>query len=230
MKSKKTIGIILIILIGITIILIPKFHKKDEGVLTNKEFIGALDKYIDKDQKEILEEVLDAKYKPGLYLYEFRQEDLNFKIYKFISPDNRKLTYDGSDIITITDGKYNYFASQVRKNYIKRDLKDLKDFNKNIGVDNDLSISQFIDPHNEVYPDLDIRKEGDYSIIENERCFYKFDKNGVLVEARGLSGGEDYTQKLIQYDEDFDKYYDKYLEEILSYEEVNDIGEVSPKW
>lgn len=229
MKSKKTIGIILIILIGITIILIPKFHKKDEGVLTNKEFIGALDKYIDKDQKEILEEVLDAKYKPGLYLYEFSQEDLNFKIYKFISPDNRILTYNEPDIITITDGKYNYFASQVRKNYIKRDLKDLKDFNKNIGVDNDLSISQFIDPHNEVYPDLDIRREDDYSIIENERCFYKFDKNGVLVEDRGLSGGEDYTQKLIQYDEDFDKYYDKYLEEILSYEEVNDIGEVSPK-
>lgn len=229
MKSKKAIGIILIILITITIILIPKFHKKDEGVLTNKEFVEALDKYIDEDQKDILEEVLGAKYKPGLYLYEFSQEDLNFKIYKFISPDNRILTYDGSDIITITDGKYNYFASQVRKNYIKRDLKDLKDFNKNIGVDNDLSISQFIDPHNEVYPDLDIRKEDDYSIIENERCFYKFDKNGVLVEDRGLSGGEDYTQKLIQYDEDFDKYYDKYLEEILSYEEVNDIGEVSPK-
>lgn len=229
MKSKKTIGIILIILITITIILIPKFHKKDEGVLTNKDFVEALDKYIDEDQKDILEEVLGAKYKPGLYLYEFSQEDLNFKIYKFISPDNRILTYDGSDIITITDGKYNYFASQVRKNYIKRDLKDLKDFNKNIGVDNDLSISQFIDPHNEVYPDLDIRKEDDYSIIENERCFYKFDKNGVLVEDRGLSGGEDYTQKLVQYDEDFDKYYDKYLEEILSYEEVNDIGEVSPK-
>lgn len=229
MKSKKTIGIILIILITITIILIPKFHKKDDGVLTNKEFVEALDKYIGEDQKEILEEVLDTKYKPGLYLYEFSQEDLNFKIYKFISPDNRILTYNEPDIITITDGKYNYFASQVRKNYIKRDLKDLKDFNKNIGVGNDLSISQFIDPHNEVYPDLDIRKEGDYSIIENERCFYKFDKNGVLVEARGLSGGEDYTQKLIQYDEDFDKYYDKYLEEILSYEEVNDIGEVSPK-
>lgn len=229
MKSKKTIGIILIILITITIILIPKFHKKDDGVLTNKEFVEALDKYIGEDQKEILEEVLDTKYKPGLYLYEFSQEDLNFKIYKFISPDNRILTYNEPDIITITDGKYNYFASQVRKNYIKRDLKDLKDFNKNIGVGNDLSISQFIDPYNEVYPDLDIRKEGDYSIIENERCFYKFDKNGVLVEARGLSGGEDYTQKLIQYDEDFDKYYDKYLEEILSYEEVNDIGEVSPK-
>ena len=230
MKSKKTLGIILIILIAITIILIPKLHKKDDGVLSNKEFVEALDKYIDEDQKEILEEVLDAKYKPGLYLYEFSQEDLNFKIYKFISPDNRKLTYDGSDIITITDGKYNYFASQVRKNYIKRDIKDLKDFNKNIGVDNNVYISQFIDPHNEVYPDLDIRKDGDYTIIENERCFYKFDKNGVLVEDRGLSGGEDYTQKLVQYDEDFDKYYDKYLEEILSYEEVNDIGEVSPKW
>lgn len=229
MKAKKTTGIILIILITISIILISKFYKKDEGVLTNKEFVEALDKYIDEDQKDILEEVLDAKYKPGLYLYEFSQEDLNFKIYKFISPDNRILTYDGSDIITITDGKYNYFASQVRKNYIKRDLKDLKDFNKNIGVDHDLSIGQFIDPHNEVYPDLDIRKEGDYTIIENERCFYKFDKNGVLVEDRGLSGGEDYTQKLVQYDEDFDKYYDKYLEEILSYEEVNDIGEVSPK-
>lgn len=229
MKAKKTTGIILIILITISIILISKFYKKDEGLLTNKEFVEALDKYIDEDQKDILEEVLDAKYKPGLYLYEFSQEDLNFKIYKFISPDNRILTYDGSDIITITDGKYNYFASQVRKNYIKRDLKDLKDFNRNIGVDNDLSISQFIDPHNEFYPDLDIRKDGDYTIIENERCFYKFDKNGVLVEARGLSGGEDYTQRLVQYDEDFDKYYDKYLEEILSYEEVNDIGEVSPK-
>lgn len=229
MKSKKTIGIILIILITALIILIQKIYKTDDRVPTNKEFVEALDKYIDKDQREILEKVLDAKYKAGLYLYEFSQEDLNFKIYKFISPDNRILTYDGSDIITITDGKYNYFASQVRKNYIKRDLKDLKDFNKNIGVDNDLSIGQFINPHNELYPDLDIRKEGDYSIIENERCFYKFDKNGVLVEDRGLSGGEDYTEKLVNYDEDFDKYYDKYLEEILSYEEVNDIGEVSPK-
>lgn len=229
MKFKKTIGIILIILSLALIIFIAKFFKADNGVPTNKEFVEALDKYIDEDQKDILEEVLEAKYKPGLYLYEFSQEDLNFKIYKFISPDNRILTYNESDIITITDDKYNYFASQVRKNYIKRDLKDLKDFNENIGVDNDLSISQFINPHNEVYPDLDIRKEGDYSIIENERCFYKYDKNGVLVEARGLSGGEDYTQKLVQYDEDFDKYYNKYLEEILSYEEVNDIGEVSPK-
>lgn len=229
MKSKKTIGIILIILSLALIIFIAKFFKADNGVPTNKEFVEALDKYIDEDQKDILEEVLEAKYKPGLYLYEFSQEDLNFKIYKFISPDNRILTYNESDIITITDDKYNYFASQVRKNYIKRDLKDLKDFNENIGVDNDLSISQFIDPHNEVYPDLDIRKEGDYSIIENERCFYKYDKNGVLVEDRGLSGGEDYTQKLVKYDEDFDKYYNKYLEEILSYEEVNDIGEVSPK-
>lgn len=229
MKSKKTIGIILIILIFALIMFIAKFFKADNVVPTNKEFVEALDKYIDKDQKDILEEVLAAKYKPGLYLYEFIQDDLNFKIYKFISPDSRILTYDGSDIITITDGKYNYFASQVRKNYIKRDIKDLKDFNNNIGVDHDLSISQFIDPHNEVYPDLDIRKDGDYTIIENERSFYKFDKNGVLVEARGLSGGEDYTQRLVRYDEDFDKYYDKYLEEILSYEEVNDIGEVSPK-
>ena len=49
------------------------------------------------------------------------------------------------------------------------------------------------------------------------------------MEDRGLSGGEDYTEKLVNYDGDFDKYYDKYLEEILSYEEVNDIGEVSPK-
>lgn len=229
MKSKKTIGIILILLITILITLIPKIYKKYDGVPSNKEFVEALGKYIDKDQKEILEEVLDAKYKPGLYLYEFRQEDLNFKIYKFISPDNRILTYDGSDIITITDGKYNYFASQVRKNYVKRDLKDLKNFNKDIGGDNILSIGQFLDPYNKLYPDLDIRKEGDYSIIENERCFYKFDQNGVLVEDRGLSAGEDYTEKLVNYDGDFDKYYDKYLEEILSYEEVNDIGEVSPK-
>lgn len=229
MKSTKTMGIILIILITILIILIPKIYKKDDSVPTNKEFVEALDKYIDKDQKKILKEVLDAKYKPGLYLYEFSQEDLNFKIYKFISPDNRVLTYDGSDIITITDGKYNYFASQVRKNYVKRDLKDLKNFNKDIQEGNILSIGQFIDPHNKLYPDLDIRKEGDYSIIENERCFYKFDPNGVLVEDRGLSAGEDYTEKLVNYDGDFDKYYDKYLEEILSYEEVNDIGEVSPK-
>lgn len=229
MKAKKTTGIILIILITISIILISKFYKKDEGVLTNKEFVEALDKYIDEDQKDILEEVLDAKYKPGLYLYEFSQEDLNFKIYKFISPDSRILTYNESDIITITDGKYNYFASQVRKNYVKRDVKELKGYGKNVSEDNHLSIGVFIDPHNKVYPDLDIRKDGDYTIIENERCFYKFDKNGVLVEDRGLSGGEDYTQKLVQYDEDFDKYYDKYLEEILSYEEVNDIGEVSPK-
>lgn len=229
MKSKKSIGIILIILITTLIILIPKIYKTDDSVPTNKEFVEALDKYIDKDQREILEKVLDAKYKAGLYLYEFNQEDLNFKIYKFISPDNRILTYDGSDIITITDGKYNYFASQVRKNYVKRDIKDLKDFNKDIREDNILSIGQFINPHDELYPDLNIRKEGEYSIIENERCFYKFDQNGVLVEDRGLSAGEDYTEKLVNYDEDFDKYYDKYLEEILSYEEVNDIGEVSPK-
>lgn len=229
MKSKKNIGIILTILIIASIILIAKIYNANDGVQTNKEFVGALDKYIDKNQREILENVLDAKYKPGLYLYEFNQEDLNFKIYKFNSPDNRILTYDGSDIITITDGKYNYFASQVRKNYVKRDLKDLKDFNKDIREDNILSIGQFIDPDNKLYPDLDIRKEGEYSIIENERCFYKFDKNGVLVEDRGLSGGEDYTEKLVNYDGDFDKYYDKYLEEILSYEEVNDIGEVSPK-
>lgn len=229
MKSKKNIGIILTILIIASIILIAKIYNANDGVQTNKEFVGALDKYIDKNQREILENVLDAKYKPGLYLYEFNQEDLNFKIYKFNSPDNRILTYDGSDIITITDGKYNYFASQVRKNYVKRDLKDLKDFNKDIREDNILSIGQFIDPHNKLYPDLDIRKEGEYSIIENERCFYKFDQNGVLVEDRGLSGGEDYTEKLVNYDGDFDKYYDKYLEEILSYEEVNDIGEVSPK-
>lgn len=115
MKSKKSIGIILIIFIVASIIFIPRIYQANDGVPTNKEFVEALDKYIDKDQKDILEEVLDAKYKPGLYLYEFSQEDLNFKIYKFISPDNRILTYDGSDIITITDGKYNYFASQVRK-------------------------------------------------------------------------------------------------------------------
>lgn len=197
----------------------------DDGPMSKDEFIEKLGHDINQDQIEIIEKIENRPNKPGLYLYDIKGQSFSTKEYEFVSGDDRTISIPDTDIFELSDGKTFYFASEKYKNYFKREVRGKQDQSKPRKYDYEV----FFDYDGSLIDGFGIRKEGDNYIVENKASKYVFDKDYVLTESTGSCSGEKCVRRLVKYDEDFDSYYNKYLNLLKTYKEVNDINLVSPK-
>lgn len=241
MRKKGKMMKFLFLLLGIILVLAYLFTQKnknkDDGPMTKDSFIEEVednvdDKQkkergdtIDDKQKEILENIESHPYKKGVYIYKVEGETYSVDEYVFVSGDDRSLAFPSPDQFELSDGKTYYFASEKYKNYFKRDADKMPE-----NLDREkLDYEIFFDYDGSLIDGFDIRQDGNSYIVENNKYSYVFDDQYVLKETTGHGNGEKYVKKLVKYDEDFDSYYDKYLELLKSYEEVEDVNLVSPK-
>lgn len=232
-KNIKKYSIISILIIGLVVIasLIIKEHKSGEESLLAEEKREELEissKILTDEEKEILEFLSNVIYQKGVYRYEYKMKNDSFDQYVFVSGDDRSLYIDDG-LYILSDGKNHYVISDKTRKYNIREVDKEKDVDKAPNDKNVIDYRMFYDEDKNRIPELKIYKKDDNYIIETDRGYSKYDKNGILIEQGGISGGSKYVQSLVEYKEDFDEYYDDALSKIDIYEKVDTTSEVSPK-
>lgn len=232
-KNIKKYSIISILIIGLVVIasLIIKEHKSGEESLLAEEKREELEissNILTDEENEILEFLSNAIYPKGVYRYEYKMKNDSFDQYVFISGDDRSLYIDDG-LYILSDGKNHYVISDKTRKYNIREVDKGKEVDKAPNDKNLIDYRMFYDEDKNRIPELKIYKKDDNYIIETDRGYSKYDKNGILIEQGGISGGSKYVQSLVEYKEDFDEYYDDALSKIDIYEKVDTTGEVSPK-
>lgn len=236
MKDKKNIkkySIISILIIGLVVIasFMIKENKSSKESLhaeEKREELEISSKILADEENEILEFITNVRYPKGVYKYEYKMKNDSFDQYKFVSADDRSLYIDDG-LYILSDGKNHYVISDKTRKYNVREVDKGKDVDKAPNDKNLIDYRMFYDEDKNRIPELKIYKKDDNYIIETDRGYSKYDKNGILIEKSGISGGSKYVQSLVDYKEDFDEYYDDALSKIDIYEKVDTTSEVSPK-
>lgn len=232
-KNIKKYSIISILIIGLVVIasFIIKDNKSSEESLhveERKKYAEIASELLTDEEKGILEFLSDVSYPKGVYKYEYKMKNDSFDQYIFVSTDDRSLYIDDG-LYILSDGKNHYVISDKTKKYNVREVDKGKDVDQAPNDKNEIDYRMFYDEDNNRIPELKIYKKDDNYIIETDRSYSKYDTNGILIEQGGISGGSKYVQSLVEYEEDFDKYYDDALSKIEIYEKVDTTSEVSPK-
>lgn len=231
-NKKNYLLVVLIFLIAVVGYLFYYFYMLDKYVPKEppKEVLfERASKNMTDGEKEILRKISDAIYKKGLYTYRYDFPNDTVYLYQFVSGDKRTLYKDDDGIYILYDGKYKYLISDNTKKYNVKELND-KTISDSAPTDkNIIRYDRFYDDEGKRISGLKIYEDSSYYVIETENDISKYNKDGILVEETGKSGGEKYVRKLVGYDEDFDKYYDEVLAKIDEYQKVDSTSEVSPK-
>lgn len=232
-KNIKKYSIISILIIGLVVIasFIIKEYKSSEESLhaeEKKEELEISSKILTDKENEILEFLSNVSYPKGVYKYEYKMKNDSFEQYVFVSGDDRFLSIDDG-LYILSDGKNHYVISDKTRKYNVREVDKEKEVDKAPNDKNEIDYRMFYDEDNNRIPELKIYKKDDNYIIETDRGYSKYDKDGILIEQGGISGGSKYVQSLVDYKEDFDEYYDDALSKIEIYEKVDTTSEVSPK-
>lgn len=232
-KNIKKYSIISIFITGLVVIASfiikeNKFSKESLHFEERKKDTEIDSKILTDEEKEILEFLSNVSYPKGVYKYEYKMKNNSFDQYVFVSADDRSLYIDDG-LYILSDGKNHYVISDKTKKYNVRKVDKGKDVDQAPNDKNEIDYRMFYDEDKNRIPELKIYKKDNNYIIETDRGYSKYDKNGILVEKSGISGGSDYVQSLVEYDKDFDKYYEDALSKINIYEKVDTSSEVSPK-
>lgn len=232
-KNIKKYSIISILIIALVVIasLIIKEYKSSEEPLhaeEKREELKIASKLLTDEEKEILEFITNVRYPKGVYKYEYKMKNDSFDQYVFVSGDDRFLSINDG-LYILSDGKNHYVISDKTRKYNVREVDKEKEVTNAPTDRNEISYRMFYDEDKNRIPELKIYKKDDNYIIETDRGYSKYDKDGILIEQGGISGGSKYVQSLVEYEEDFDKYYDEALSKIDDYEKVDTTSEVSPK-
>lgn len=232
-KNIKKYSIISILIIGLVVIasfIIKEYKSSEESLLAEekREELEISSKILTDEENEILEFLSNASYPKGVYKYEYKMKNDSFDQYVFVSGDDRSL-YINDGLYILSDGKNHYVISDKTRKYNVREVDKEKEVANAPTDRNEISYRMFYDEDKNRIPELKIYKKDDNYIIETDRGYSKYDKNGILIEQGGISGGSKYVQSLVDYKEDFDEYYDDALSKIDIYEKVDTTGEVSPK-
>lgn len=232
-KNIKKYSIISIFIIGLVVIasFFIKENKSSEDSLhveERKKDTEIASKLLTDEEKEILKFLSNVSYPKGVYKYEYKMKNDEFYQYVFVSADDRSLYIDDG-LYILSDGKNHYVISDKTKKYNVREVDKGKDVDKAPNDKNEIDYRMFYDEDKNRIPELKIYKKDDNYIIETDRGYSKYDKDGILIEQGGISGGSKYVQSLVEYDKDFDKYYEDALSKINIYEKVDTTSEVSPK-
>ncbi|WP_276864830.1 hypothetical protein [Anaerococcus tetradius] len=232
-KNIKKYSIISIFITGLVVIASfiikeNKFSKESLHFEERKKDTEIDSKILTDEEKEILEFLSNVSYPKGVYKYEYKMKNNSFDQYVFVSADDRSLYIDDG-LYILSDGKNHYVISDNTKKYNVRKVDKGKDVDQAPNDKNEIDYRMFYDEDKNRIPELKIYKKDNNYIIETDRGYSKYDKNGILVEKSGISGGSDYVQSLVEYDKDFDKYYEDALSKINIYEKVDTSSEVSPK-
>ena len=225
-NKKKQILIALVALLAIVVffVFIKPQNKEDKNTETE------LSSHLNKDQMEIFSKIYNAKQMPGAYTYEVSLDKKSVgNIVVYTSGDNRMLSVGNNDngILNIYDEKYLYNKKKKNKTFYKKE-SDYK-----LNSENKLYLDYyyfFNSTEDTLIDGLSVGKDGDNYIIKNNAISYSFDKNYIMIEGETKSADGDSLIKLIDYDKDFDKYYNEYFEKMKTYEEVDDVNKVSPKY
>lgn len=232
-KNIKKYSIISILIIGLVVIasfIIKEYKSSEESLLAEekREELEISSKILTDEENEILEFLSNASYPKGVYKYEYKMKNDSFDQYVFVSGDDRSLYIDDG-LYILSDGKNHYVISDKTRKYNVREVDKEKEVANAPTDRNEISYRMFYDEDKNRIPELKIYKKDDNYIIETDRGYSKYDKNGILIEQGGISGGSKFVQSLVEYKEDFDEYYDDALSKIDIYEKVDTTGEVSPK-
>lgn len=232
-KNIKKYSIISILIIGLVVIasfIIKEYKSSEESLLAEekREELEISSKILTDEENEILEFLSNASYPKGVYKYEYKMKNDSFDQYVFVSGDDRSLYIDDG-LYILSDGKNHYVISDKTRKYNVREVDKEKEVANAPTDRNEISYRMFYDEDKNRIPELKIYKKDDNYIIETDRGYSKYDKNGILIEQGGISGGSKYVQSLVEYEEDFDEYYDDALSKIDIYEKVDTTSEVSPK-
>lgn len=232
-KNIKKYSIISIFIIGLVVIASfiikeNKFSKESLHVEEREKDTEIDSKLLTDEEKEILKFLSNVSYPKGVYKYEYKMKNDSFDQYLFVSADDRSLYIDDG-LYILSDGKNHYVISDKTKKYNVREVDKGKDVNLAPNDKNEIDCRMFYDEDKNRIPELKIYKKDNNYIIETDRGYSKYDKNGILIEKSGISGGSEYVQSLVEYDKDFDKYYEDALSKINIYEKVDTTSEVSPK-
>lgn len=232
-KNIKKYSIISIFITGLVVIASfiikeNKFSKESLHFEERKKDTEIDSKILTDEEKEILEFLSNVSYPKGVYKYEYKMKNNSFDQYVFVSADDRSLYIDDG-LYILSDGKNHYVISDNTKKYNVRKVDKGKDVDQAPNDKNEIDYRMFYDEDKNRIPELKIYKKDDNYIIETDRGYSKYDKDGILIEQGGISGGSKYVQSLVEYDKDFDKYYEDALSKINIYEKVDTTSEVSPK-
>lgn len=232
-KNIKKYSIISILIIGLVVIasfIIKEYKASKESLHAEekKEELEISSKILTDEENEILEFLSNASYPKGVYKYEYKMKNDSFDQYVFVSGDDRSLYIDDG-LYILSDGKNHYVISDKTRKYNVREVDKEKEVANAPTDRNEISYRMFYDEDKNRIPELKIYKKDDNYIIETDRGYSKYDKNGILIEQGGISGGSKFVQSLVDYKEDFDEYYDDALSKIDIYEKVDTTSEVSPK-
>ena len=232
-KNIKKYSIISILIIGLVVIasfIIKEYKYSEESLHADekREELEISSKILTDEENEILEFLSNAIYPKGVYRYEYKMKNDSFDQYVFISGDDRFLSIDNG-LYIVSDGTNHYVISDKTRKYNVREVVKEKEVDKAPNDKNLIDYRMFYDEDKNRIPELKIYKKDDNYIIETDRGYSKYDKNGILIEQGGISGGSRYVQSLADYKEDFDEYYDEALSKIDIYEKVDTTSEVSPK-
>lgn len=224
-KSKKNI----IIVISIVILLaIATFFIKQSRIKSNTESIREdVYPYLDQEQKDILEHIISTK-PIGLYVYEV-SNDNGDKYYDKIygSADDRTLSVDENhDMFYLQNDGYMYTANSANKKYFKKKIDNSDSNIEEYNIEYADLVNSTGDGNVELVDDLKIYKTDKNYVVESQRNKKIFDYNATLIEEDFFSDGIKSKSKLIDYDPDFDKYFNQYYSLIKRYEEVSDINKL----
>lgn len=231
-NKKNYLLVVLIFLIAVVGYLFYNFYMLDKYVpkeLPKEVLFERASKNMTDGEKEIFKKISDTIYKKGLYTYRYDFPNDTVYLYQFVSGDERTLYKDDDGIYILYDGKYKYLISDNTKKYNVKELNDKTISNLAPTDKNIIRYDRFYDDEGKRISGLKIYEDSSYYVIETENDISKYNKDGILVEETGKSGGEKYVRKLVDYDEDFDKYYDEVLAKIDEYQKVESTSEVSPK-
>ena len=224
-KSKKNIIIVIsiIILLALFTFLIKKNRLK-----SNTESIrGNVYPYLDEKQKDILEHIISAK-PIGLYLYEISNDNGDKDYEKiYYSPDDRTLSVDENhDMFYLQEDGYMYTANSENKKYFKKKIENSDSNVDEYNIEYADLVNSTGDGNVELADGLKIYKVDENYVVESNRQKMVFDQNYRLTEEDLYINGVKSKRKLVEYDSDFDKYFNQYYDLIKDYEEVSDINKL----
>lgn len=224
-KSKKNI----IIVISIVILLaLATFFIKQSRIKSNTESIREdVYPYLDEEQKDILEHIISTK-PIGLYIYEI-SNDNGDKYYDKIygSADYRTLSVDEKhDMFYLQKDGYMYAANSANKKYFKKKIENHDDDSKEYNIEYAELVNSTGDGNVELVDGLKIYKIDKDYVVESNRQKMIFNHNYRLTEEDLYISGVKSKRKLVEYDPDFDKYFNQYYDLIEDYEEVSDINKL----
>ena len=224
--------VVVLLTIGAYFTMVAIDRHNQEEIDASRDVEKKIALYLDKDQMEIFENIYNAKMPKGKYIYEISFDNgdpIDDMI--FVSGDNRMIDIQNDEEFSLIDKKNWYVASEEYKTFYKRDLSEKSSGYNNVYINkNYLDYGIFFNSKGnnveKLIEGLDIEKNGDNYIIKNDLGSLIFDKDYTMIQSIYKAKDRVKVTNLVDYDEDFDKYYNEYFNKLKKYDEVDSYDEL----